>query len=704
MKITKIKRFFSNSKFRHVITFLISFICIYLILFTAVMTKKYDLKEGSVASENIKAPIEIKDEAETKTKIQQASDSVSRQYTKDTDVKNSVVSNINEFFYKISELNDTISNVNEKLSKLKSQSSITLSDSDYTTLLKLNKNDLENLRAVLTSTMSEIYNGDIMEDNSKDISNAQEEISVKINSSTLSKNLKDLGITIGYSQIKPNLFYDEKKTEELKNETMSKVSPVMIKKDQIVVKEGEIVTKHDIEILSDLGVLNTNNSLNLYKYLSLGFLILIVMCLEWYYVYKENTEMFRDCSKLVMISMLTCLELILARTLSIISPYLIPLALAPMLIALLTEDRKSLILNIMNCILISVAVNFDIQITIFALVNAVLGTIILRKMQQRNDIIYSSLYMGIINILISFSMGFLMSSDIVEISKRAGFVFLGSVISGILTIGCLPLFESTFDIVTTIKLLELSNPNNPLLKRLLMEAPGTYHHSVMVANLAEVASEAVGANPVLARVSSYYHDVGKLKRPYFFKENQLGNDNPHNKITPHLSTLIIISHVKDGVELAKEYKIPKIISDIIQQHHGTTLVKYFYVTMKNSSEKPDEVNKEDFMYPGPIPMSKEAGVVMLADSVEASVRSIPEPTNGKIEEMVNNIIKDRLNEGQLDNCDLTLKDIDKIRKSFLKVLSGIYHKRIEYPVDKWQDTNEKSSEGDKSGADRQQTK
>lgn len=700
MKITKFKKSFSNNKFKHVMTFLTAFICIYAILFTAVMTKKYDLKEGSVASENIKAPIEIKDEAETKTKVQQASDSVSRQYSKDLNVKVSVIDNINSFFYKISELNDTISNFNEKLSKIKSQSSISLSDTDYSTLLKLNKNDLENLRNILTTAMSEIYNGDIMEDNSKDISSAQEEISVKINSSTLSKNLKDLGITIGYSQIKPNLFYDEKKTEELKNEAINKVPAVMIKKDQIVVKEGEVVTKHDIQILSDLGLLNTNNSFNLYKYLSLGFLVLIVMSLEWYYVYKENKELFNKCSKLILISLITCLELILARTLSIISPYLIPLALAPMLMELLTDDRKSFILNIMNCIFISVAVNFDIQITIFALVNAVLGTMILKKMQQRNDIIYSSLYMGIINVLISFSIGFLMSSDIIEISKRSGFVFIGSIISGILAIGCLPLFESTFDIVTTIKLLELSNPNNPLLKRLLMEAPGTYHHSVMVANLAEVAAEAVGASPILARVSSYYHDVGKLKRPYFFKENQLGNDNPHNKITPHLSTLIIISHVKDGVELAKEYKIPQVISDIIQQHHGTTLVKYFYVTMKNSSEKPEEVNKEDFMYPGPIPTSKEAGVVMLADSVEASVRSIPEPTNGKIEEMVNNIIKNRLNEGQLDNCDLTLKDIDKIRKSFLKVLSGIYHKRIEYPVDKWQDTDEKSSEVDKNGADR----
>jgi hypothetical protein len=218
-----------------------------------------------------------------------------------------------------------------------------------------------------------------------------------------------------------------------------------------------------------------------------------------------------------------------------------------------------------------------------------------------------------------------------------------------------------------------------------MEAPGTYHHSIMVANLAEVATEAVRGNPILARVGAYYHDVGKIKRPYFFKENQLGNDNPHNKITPNLSSLIITAHVKDGLELAKVYKIPEVIRDIIEQHHGNSLVKYFYLLVKNSSDDATDINEEDFRYPGPNPVSKEAGVIMLADSTEAAVRSINEPTAEKIEAMVNCIIKDRLSEGQLDNCDLTLRDIEEIRKAFLKSLTGIYHQRIEYPTDKTMD-------------------
>jgi cyclic-di-AMP phosphodiesterase PgpH len=294
-------------------------------------------------------------------------------------------------------------------------------------------------------------------------------------------------------------------------------------------------------------------------------------------------------------------------------------------------------------------------------------------MQQRNDILLSTAYIALMCAVLTFSTGTLLSNDMMEVLESTAMGGVGILLSGILAIGFLPVFETTFDIVTTVKLLELSNPNSPLLKKLLMEAPGTYHHSVLVSNLAELAAEEIGGNSVLARIGSFYHDIGKTKRPYFFKENQIGKDNPHDKITPNLSTLIITSHVKDGLEMAKEYNLPKVIRDIIAQHHGTTLVKYFYYKMKNSPEGGEEVKEADFRYPGPIPESKEAGIIMLADSVEAAVR--------KIEEMVNNIIKDKLHSGQLDNCDLTLKDLTKIRQCFLKVLSGIYHERIEYPTE-----------------------
>ncbi len=354
-----------------------------------------------------------------------------------------------------------------------------------------------------------------------------------------------------------------------------------------------------------------------------------MLFIQYVYIYKFYNEVFNDLNSLFLISLNNCIAILLARSIYTISPFLIPLASIPMILTLLLNYKISLVTSLVNCILIAVAVNFEVEIILIAIMSAVLGSTILRKMQERNDILYASSYIAIINVILTFSAGFLLSNSVIDVSKKALFTLIGGVLSAILTIGLLPLFENLFDIVTTIKLLELSNPNNPLLKKLLLEAPGTYHHSILVGNLAEVAAEVVNGNPVLARVSAYYHDIGKTKRPYFFKENQIGRENPHDKISPNLSTLIITSHVKDGLELAKEYKIPKVIQDIIQQHHGTSLVKYFYITMKNNSERPEDVNEEDFRYQGPIPKSKEAAIIMLADGVEAAVRSINEPLRVK---------------------------------------------------------------------------
>ncbi|KHO38369.1 HD family phosphohydrolase [Clostridium tetani] len=673
---------------KKILIFVTTFIIIYFVLITSIVTQKYSLMEGEIANVDIKATREVVDDIATKARVKQAIESVPLQYNKKPEVKNNVLEDLDKLFNKIPSVVDVNISEKDKINKLREGNNIKLSDEDYMEFLKLDKDNLNKLKVVLVKTISDLYDGvnisdGSVGDNSDDIKKAREFITEKINDSTLNKkSLKNLATTMAYSQIKPNFFYDEEKTEELREET-KKRAPVIIKKGQIIVKEGEPVTKAQIDILAKLGLLNSKDSFEWYIYLSLGILIALVMTIQWIYIRKFKREIFDDVSKLILINIFTCMFVTFARILSK-QPFLIPLACIPMLFTLLIDGKLSLVVNGLTCILISCAVEFNVEITLLAIINVLSISIILKKMQERNDILYSVLYISIVNVILTFSAGVLLSNNTIDVVKKAGFSLIGSLLSGIFTIGFLPFFESTFDIVTTIKLLELSNPNNPLLKKLLMEAPGTYHHSVLVGNLAEVAAEQVGGSPVLARVASYYHDIGKIKRPYFFKENQLGNDNPHDKINPNLSTLIITAHVKDGIELAEEYKIPKVIRDVIEQHHGTTLVKYFYITMKNSMENPEEIKEEDFRYAGPKPESKEAAIIMLADSVEAAVRSISDPTKGKIEEMVNNIIKGRLNEGQLDNCDLTLKDIDKIRNSFVKILLGIYHQRIEYPTDKWQ--------------------
>lgn len=685
------RNLYKNKNTNRIAIFFCIFIFIYSVLVTSLVTQKYNLKEGDIAKVDIKAPREIIDEVATKTKIQQALEAVPLQYNKNPEVKTQVLSDINDLLNNVYTLKDSVYEDGEKVNKLKATSKIPLEEEDYLSLISLSKEEIKIIQSFLTSMMSELYDNVNISDNKQksnqeDIKKAQEFINVKVNSSTLPKKvLKNLVASIAYKEIKPNFFYNEEKTEEFKNEARKK-SPVVIKKDQTIVKEGEPVTKIQLDILEKLGLLNTKDSHKFYVYLSLGVFVFLILSLQWFYAYKFKNEIYEDNSKIILIGILNCLAVAIARALNI-QPFLIPFAFIPMITTLLVGRKVSLIINGFNCVFISCAVGFNAEITLLTIVNVILGSVILRKMQQRNDILYCSLYIAVINVIFAFSLGLVLSDNIAEVARKTSFTLAGSIISGVLTIGFLPFFESTFDIVTTIKLLELSNPNNPLLKKLLMEAPGTYHHSILVGNLSEVAAEEVGGNPVLARVASYYHDIGKIKRPYFFKENQIGNDNPHNKISPNLSTLIITSHVKEGEELAKDYKIPSVIQDIIKQHHGTTLVKYFYLTAKNSSENPDEVNEENFRYTGPKPQTKEAAIIMLADSTEAAVRSISEPTKGKIEEMVNNIVKARLNEGQLDECDLTLKEIEKIKKTFVKVLMGIYHQRIEYPTDKWDNKN-----------------
>jgi len=678
----KIFMFMKKNEVKKVLILLVSFLIIYGIILTSLITKTYNLKEGDIAKVDIKAPRDVKDRNATNDRVNQAIKSVGLQYNKNSQVLDECLTDLNQNFTSINSVKDMTSDNSKKLEQLRGSVTISISDADLNTILSLSKDDIKNLQQTLIKTVKEIYKGEIRDENSDDIKKAKETIDAQLKNAKFSKSEYSLARNISYSYIKSNMTYDAEKTKEIKEDVVKKVSPVMVKKEQIIVKEGEPVTANEIAILEDLGLLNSKSNYNWYIYISLAMLVSLILFLESYYIFKYYKQVYKDNGKFLMIFILNIISILLARTISIISPFLIPFACVPMLLTLLLDYKIALVENVLNCILIAAVCQFNAEIILLAVLSSILVSIVFRKMQQRSDTIYAAMFISFISGIVAFSVGFLLSNNVVDNVKKAAFTFIGGIVSSILTIGFLPIFENIFGIVTSVKLLELSDPNHPLMKKLLMEAPGTYHHSIMVANLAEVAVERVGGNPLLARVSAYYHDIGKTKRPYFFKENQIGVDNPHAKINPNLSALVIISHVKDGIELAKEYKIPKIIQDAIEQHHGNTLVKYFYITLKNASENPDEIKEENFRYPGPVPSSKEIAIIMLADSIEAAVRSIHEPTKCKVEEMINNIINERLNDGQLNNCDLTLRDIDEIKKAFLKGLLGIYHQRIEYPVDK----------------------
>lgn len=674
--------------YKRIVVFIITFMIIFATLATSVVTKKYDLRVGEIATTDIKASREVVNTVETEAKKIEAIEKVGKQYSLQTDIQKNSQITLEEFFLNLKEAittKDTESSNGNTTSKLQLEilnedNPFDLTTSEEMYLLTLNEEQINKMYDVLLNAINDAYNISINEDSAETLNKAIQIAQDVVYNNYNDEHIISISDKIINILVKPNLFYDSEKTEEAQQEAAKNVTPVVYKKNQTIVEEGKPITEAQIQALDELGLLN-NSKFNISLYLALAIMIIIVMYIQNRYLKKYYKDIYNNSSKLIMINIITIMTIVFARVFSIASPYLIPLACTPILLTLLLNYRISLVVSITNIILMAVAVSFNTEIIILTIVSAIVGATFLKKMQQRNDIVYSCIYIAILNGVMTLSISALVTSNLKEILLDTAFILVGSLLSGILSTGLLPFFESMFDIVTNVKLLELSNPNNPLLKKLLMEAPGTYHHSVIVANLAEVATEAVGGNALLARIGAYYHDIGKTKKPYFFKENQLGKENPHDDITPELSKLLIISHVKDGLELAKEYKLPKVIQDFIPTHHGKTLVKYFYLTAKNNAENPDDIKEEDYMYPGPKPKTKEQCILMLADSVEAAVRSINNPTKEKIENMVDNIVKDKLSSGQLDDSQLTISDVKKIKKCFLKTLNGIYHERIEYPKD-----------------------
>ena len=670
-------------KWKRIFLFTITAIFIYFIMLTVVTPKRYKLNEGDIATVDIKAPRDIIDEEATKAKEQEVTAKVEKKFTLKNEIKIEASENIKSFFDKLINLKSNDIDEKSKISELKKIDAFKLSDAEYKTLLDLNVDKDTELQWIALTAIDKGYEKQIEEDNSEDIAEAKTIVDDYLSSQELESNIEVILREMCESQIKANYFFDQSKTDEAVKEALKSVSKVMIKKNQTIVKEGEPITQQQINILTELGLVGEDLSKDyIYTYIILAFFVLFVLGMQYMYLKKEKTEILTDTKLVFLILLLNLLSVISARVFTFVSLFIIPIACAPILMTVFLDSKISIVINSLNLLFVTVIVGFDPQVILIGIVSTIVSSTTLKKISQRNDILYSTVYVAAAVAVVILSSGILLSNNIKQILLDVILAVFGAFISGILAMGLLPFLESSFSLVTNMKLLELSNPNNPLLKRLLMEAPGTYHHSVMVANLAEVAAEEVGANPMLVRVGAYYHDVGKIKRPFFFGENQLGGTNPHDKISPTLSTTIIISHVKDGLELAKEYDIPKVVSDMIVQHHGTTLVKYFYYTLKNSSENPDEIREEDFRYPGPKPQSKEAAIIMMADSVEAAVRSIQEPTLEKIEDMVNNIVKDKMNSNQLNECDLTFRELEVIKACFLRVLKGIYHHRIEYPTEK----------------------
>lgn len=500
------------------------------------------------------------------------------------------------------------------------------------------------------------------------------------------QDLTNAVVEISRVLIDENLVPDSKKLEDIRREARRNAEAAYIKEGEVIVRAGEQIGIEDLRVLQELGLLGRKTG-----WLSLLGIVMfasLAVAFATVYIAKFNAHLGRSTSGLVLYALLMVLAVGLTQLIAAILPspstggpgFLVPVAFATMLISALIDTRVAVVSAAVLAAIVGLVFGESYRFGLVALVGGITGALNITRHSDRSGLMRSGFIVAAAQILTVLSTH-MMAADFSLVFALIQTGITG-MMSAVLTIGTLPFLENLFGVTSSIRFLELANPNQPLLKRMLVEAPGTYHHSIIVGNLAEAAASDIGADALLVRVGALYHDIGKLKRPYFFIENQLTEENPHDKLSPSLSTLIITSHVKDGVDMAREARLPREIVDIIEQHHGTTLVSYFHRRAQENAEKSDgsvEVDEKDFRYAGPRPRSQEAALVMLGDSVEAAVRSLSKPTPDRIDNLVRRIVKDRLNDGQFDECDITFRDLDALANAFVRVLTGIFHARVEYP-------------------------
>jgi hypothetical protein len=509
-------------------------------------------------------------------------------------------------------------------------------------------------------------------------------------------NLRNLIVDFVQQMIKPNISFNRKETEERKKKAYDSIKPVLykIKAGEMLLREGERVTPDHLYKINAFRAQEKQHlklSIGVGATIMMVCLLIIISILLKFHKHPVNPDLnnnllFLSCMLIVFFLVarvsVTLSETLAQKTSSGISFSAmllgVPMASGAMTVCLFLG------LNVAAsfALIVSIATAFIFQnrfdIFVYFLLSSLTAAYCMQHCRERKVFIKAGIRIGLLNVVLASAMTFL-STDfyIIELFWNLSFAFLGGIGSGIVAAGLAPLVEIIFEYTTDIKLLELSNLDTPILRKLMMEAPGTYHHSVVVGSMVEAAASEIGANPLMAKVCGYYHDIGKVKKPLYFIENQTNGKNKHDKLAPSMSRRILIAHVKDGVEIARENKLGQTIVDTIQQSHGTSLISYFYEKAKQlKGDK--EVNADEYRYPGPKPQTREAGLLMLADVVEAASRTLDNPTPARIQGLVQKLINKVFSDGQLNNCELTLKDLNSIAKTFNKILNGIHHHRIEY--------------------------
>jgi putative nucleotidyltransferase with HDIG domain len=658
---------------------------LYLIILTIISLTiapvSINLEPGRPSPHDVKVEQDTIDLYTTNLLRDEAAQAVPESFEYDPTVLMRAEDSVVAFFSKVREIHEEELELDEKIEKLTGSVEIELNDSLASVIIQTRPQDLNEIEYQLKEVLGMILQQGVK---AGGLETARRQVVQEINFLLLPQEQKRVMDKVAQHVLEPNMIFNPTATALAREAARLSVEPVRIMKGAVIIREGDTVTEQHMKQLEVLGLLRS--SVDYTMFFGLALLLLVIFIVVGFNLFIFQPEIYQNITKLLLLGLIVLITLVFIIAATYFSGYLVPVAMGVMLITILLNPRLAMLMTVVLAVLVALVTGNDLRFMLVALFGGLVAVYSVSHFHRRSDLTRAGFYVAAVNLLTIIGL-FLVAGTLrleYEFLREFSIGILAGITNGVfsavMTIGLLPYLESGFGLTTSVTLLELANPNHPLLKRLLMEAPGTYHHSLVVANLAEAAAEATGADPLLTRVGAFYHDIGKLKRPYFFIENQLG-ENPHEKISPNLSTLIITSHIKDGCELAQKAKLPQVIRDIICQHHGNSLVSYFYhqAAEKEKQSCGNGVCEESFRYDAPLPQSKEAAIILLADAVEAAARAMPKPVGGRIEGVVRKIVKDKLADGQFDQCDLTLKELDVISATFVRILSGIYHNRIEYP-------------------------
>jgi len=685
--------FLKNVSFQRLIALVVTFLALATMVAYQAAPKKYKLSVGDISEYDINAPRDIENKLKTLENAElKADEELEPVIVPIEGANDSIIANTYAYFDGLGSLFDQVKNSEQgkddpaalikEYDKRNYYGVLARIPQDKLLALIADDSEITHLKSVIiNSVLPGIKRKQLMED---DLEYEKETALAQLKQVFEDESIILIAEDLLGKVIVPNSRIDEEATEEQRNafiDSYVKENPVIIYKDERIISKDDKVTKDKFEVLKELNYIDSEGRPDYLLYAAVFLLVFAMFFLTILYLRNFHKKLYFDKNAVMLVGvsiLITSLFAMLFKEfIPDYAPLIIPTLIAPVLTAIFLGIQPAISVNLLLTFSYALMLGGNIRFIFMSLISGAIAPYLTVNATQRRKISLAGLMLGGINLVVVVLMGILEKKSVESLLNEGGLAFVNGIFSIILAIGILPFLESAFNIITPMKLLELADPNHPLLKRLLLEAPGTYHHSLMVGNLAEVATREIGGNSLLSRVGAYYHDIGKLKRPHYFKENQMA-ENPHDNLAPSMSSRIITSHTRDGEELAIKYKLPRVIRDMIVQHHGTTIMVYFY-HMATQNGNTEELNEDDFKYQGPLPDTREAAVVMLADSVEAAVRSIPDKTREKIEGLVRKIIKDKLDDGQLDRCDLTLKELTIIAQSFIQVLSGIFHERPEYP-------------------------